>query len=933
MLNKNLVLGIMLIGMIAIIPTAYADVEFSFKFGTLGSDDDELDNPTDVVIKSNGREIYVVDNDNNRINVFDDDGDADFIYGTFCNVSQIQDCNDDADGAEEDGDGQFNAPLYIAMDALGKFFVVDSENERIQIFDDDGEFQSKFGSSDSGNDDYLGGAQGIVVQDSSRKIFVSNTENDSISVFGSTGSFLFDFDSFNLNDDFTNPSEMIIDNIDELLYVADSGNDRIIVFEIVDGTTCPNDTIESVDGICFVKEFGSSGDDEGEFDDPSGLAFDSENNLLYVADSDNDRIQIFEIVDSTTCPSDTEEVVDGVCFVEEFGSLGTGDGQFDSPQGIALDMSNDLLYVADSKNDRIQVFDLNSEPAILTPQKPTNVDASPVSPTSIILTWDEPEQSETIPKITGYKIEYKIGSDSYTTITPDTSSTVTSFVHNGLSESETYSYRVYSINSVGMSGTSSITTIKPEHTTTPVALTANAISPNQIKLSWMAPSETFQQSISGYNIKRVLTPGVYDDVGSTNGQTLAFIVSNLATDKTYSYAVSANIGFGQTGESNTATATPRTDSTDTSEEPLVSIAKEMSVSSSPIKLTASTKTSTSINLVWSMPSNDGNSPITGYKIESKKDNGSFSTIVEDTQSSSTTYLHTGLTKDSKYVYRVSAINSMGTSDPSNESSATAKINSLELSPIGKLEINEGNLLSFTVKLTDNTIKDPVFALKNAPSGAKILSNTGAFAWTPSSSDGGKTYNIVVEVRKNELFDSQTLEIKVNDSITTSEPIPEPIVESTVEPENTEPEELLIPAPFVDDTKDPQSYVDRYNNEESYKKWFDDNYPEYDSIYHAVGLEESPQAPADFVDETMDPYYYVARYNIDQKFKQWFDENYPQYSSIGQAVDFHDSGEPQKVYGFCGTGTKLIDGVCTVVKTQESAPKESSSNEFFDNILP
>ena len=45
----------MLIGMIAIIPTAYADVEFSSKFGTLGSDDDELNNP-DVVIKSNGRE-------------------------------------------------------------------------------------------------------------------------------------------------------------------------------------------------------------------------------------------------------------------------------------------------------------------------------------------------------------------------------------------------------------------------------------------------------------------------------------------------------------------------------------------------------------------------------------------------------------------------------------------------------------------------------------------------------------------------------------------------------------------------------------------------------------------------------------------------------------------------------------------------------------
>ena len=30
-----------------------------------------------------------------------------FTYGTFCNVAAIQDCNDNADGADDDGDGQF----------------------------------------------------------------------------------------------------------------------------------------------------------------------------------------------------------------------------------------------------------------------------------------------------------------------------------------------------------------------------------------------------------------------------------------------------------------------------------------------------------------------------------------------------------------------------------------------------------------------------------------------------------------------------------------------------------------------------------------------------------------------------------------------------------------------------------------------------------
>ncbi|MBT4327310.1 MAG: hypothetical protein HOD60_10480, partial [Candidatus Nitrosopelagicus sp.] len=44
------------------------------------------------------------------------------------------------------------------------------------------------------------------------------------------------------------------------------------------------------------------------------------------------------------------------------------------------------------------------------------------------------------------------------------------------------------------------------------------------------------------------------------------------------------------------------------------------------------------------------------------------------------------------------------------------------------------------------------------------------------------------------------------------------------------------ASFVDATKDPQHYIDRYNNEPTYKEWFDENYSQYSSIYEAVGLE-------------------------------------------------------------------------------------------------
>ena len=42
------------------------------------------------------------------------------------------------------------------------------------------------------------------------------------------------------------------------------------------------------------------------------------------------------------------------------------------------------------------------------------------------------------------------------------------------------------------------------------------------------------------------------------------------------------------------------------------------------------------------------------------------------------------------------------------------------------------------------------------------------------------------------------------------------------------------ASFVDQSKDPQHYIDRYYYEPEYKQWFDENYSQYDSIYEAVG---------------------------------------------------------------------------------------------------
>src|SRR5207302_1351452 len=89
-----------------------------------------------------------------------------------------------------------------------------------------------------------------------------------------------------------------------------------------------------------------------------------------------------------------------------------------------------------------------------------------------------------------------------------------------------------------------------------------------------------------------------------------------------------------------------------------SVSTTATAPSPPTDLTATTVSSSQINLSWTAPSNNGGSAIIGYKIERSTNGGTFSTFVPSTGSTSTTYSDTGLNPSTSYTYRVSAINSV-----------------------------------------------------------------------------------------------------------------------------------------------------------------------------------------------------------------------------------------------------------------------------------
>ena len=288
---------------------------------------------------------------------------------------------------------------------------------------------------------------------------------------------------------------------------------------------------------------------------------------------------------------------------------------------------------------------------------------------------------------------------------------------------------------------------------------------------------------------------------------------------------------------------------------------------------------------------------------------------------------------------------------------------LQLDTITDKTVEVGKTITFTASITDSSIEDAVFSISNYSMGATIDPSSGKFIWTPSKAYGGvqdRQYYFEVIVKEGAQEDRETFIITVKQSHVEPEKQPEP------RPTIQSKESLEIPAPFVDEAKDPQSYVDRYNNEETYKEWFDDNYSEYESIYDAVGLE-APKELAPFVDETKDPQSYVDRYNNEETYKEWFDDNYSEYDSIYEAVgletpkelapfvdetkdpqsyvnrynneetykEWFDKAYPditiyeavgldkplvkEKKFGICGPGTDLIDGVCTIIEKPKVKP--------------
>ena len=273
------------------------------------------------------------------------------------------------------------------------------------------------------------------------------------------------------------------------------------------------------------------------------------------------------------------------------------------------------------------------------PLSPRNLTTSPLSDTKISLTWNPPINAT---GVTGYQIEYKTGSNSYSVLS--LLGNLTTYLHTGLITNTTYTYRVSTINSAGTGNSSNESTATTFSVpSAPRNLSAIVISSSQINLSWAAPSSNGGTPINGYKILRENScTGIFVAVSTTTNSSITYSDTGLAANTCYRYNVQAINGIGVSNATNNVTAT-------TNSIPIL-----IHVPSSPLGLGIKTISNTLLKLTWIVPSDNGGSPITGYLIQR---NGT--TIVNNTSSNKTSYTDTNLLPIHRQTYQIAAWNSAG----------------------------------------------------------------------------------------------------------------------------------------------------------------------------------------------------------------------------------------------------------------------------------
>ena len=282
----------------------------------------------------------------------------------------------------------------------------------------------------------------------------------------------------------------------------------------------------------------------------------------------------------------------------------------------------------------------DTEP-VSTPDAPTSLSVSPnTDGTSVDLSWTAPEDTGGS-DITDYEVSSNDGTD-WTSI----GSTDTSYTLTGLDKGTEYTFVVRAVNSQG-EGTSSSSVTETTETTipdNPTDLTIDDKDDTSVDLSWTVPEDTGGEDLTDYEVRHAEGSSIPSSTSwvSTGSTSTSYTFTDLDDNTQYTFSVRAVNSQGES-ESND-TITEMTDRT-------------LTTPNAPTNLTG-TKTTDTVDLTWTAPSDDGGSDITDYEVRHTEGSSVGGTWVS-IGSTDTSFEVTDLEAETQYTFSVRAVNSQG----------------------------------------------------------------------------------------------------------------------------------------------------------------------------------------------------------------------------------------------------------------------------------
>ncbi len=210
----------------------------------------------------------------------------------------------------------FNWPADLAVDrTTGNIWLADTHQNRLQVLD------GGCTTTTSVATNQLKFPAGIEIRDADRIAFVADSGNNRIVSYDVATRQQIGVSTAALG--LKNPQGLGVDPVSGDLFVADKANNRVV-------------RVQSTDGSSFSVVRSYTG-----LSKPEGAAVDTQGRL-YVADTANHRVVIMDAADG---------VVTGTI---------TGPSAFSEPQSVHV--AGDTLYVADTFNDRVQSYTWSTAP-------------------------------------------------------------------------------------------------------------------------------------------------------------------------------------------------------------------------------------------------------------------------------------------------------------------------------------------------------------------------------------------------------------------------------------------------------------------------------------------------------------------------------------------------------------------------------------------